>query len=309
MRPSLWFTGSVSLLLTASGALASEEGFGGASLAEPLPGDAQECLFEREPGHWVSCDDLMVPGRDVPATAPTAAPRTESDALFEALEPTAPLTPGAPEPTASPQQSPSVPGPYDVALAGVSATAPTSFPLVVLREKVAAYPGEVAKLLEVPFSFAEAEALRAEERLWQGILAHTEDIAVRRRSTCIQTHMPQWQSTYRAPPTFRMTPGGPVPIPVEERSPLPPFDPPGCERIKLVDDALIAQVTRLHEIRELLQSGRLGFAERDERRALEREAEALEADLGDGLPRPLPLPSVTTLPSLPLAPPGFGESP
>lgn len=303
---------TVSLLLVTSSAPASEEGFGGSPPAERQPDEVQECLFERAPGHWVSCGDVVSPKQHDEATAVpsgTAGTRTESDALFEALEHTATDDSGEAPFSASPARSAPLPGPYDAALAGVATTAPTSFPLVVLREKVAAYPAQVEKLLEVPFGFAETEALRAEERLWQGILAHTEEIAVRRRSSCIQTHMPQWQSTYRAPPTFRMTPGGPVPIPVEERSQLPPFDPPGCERIKLVDEALIAQVTRLHEIRRVLQSGRLGFVERDERRALEREAEALAADLGDGLPRPVPLPPVTTLPTLPLAPPGFGGGP
>ncbi|MFZ9889398.1 MAG: hypothetical protein ACO3JL_18035 [Myxococcota bacterium] len=313
MGPPATFPLGLTLLLASAGA-ASEEGFGGTSPHRENVEVDPECLLETEPGRWVSCDDAVAPqvtSTVMPLVSSGSAPdstHTEHDGLLEALDAAAASAPAGAASSTSPQPPP-LPGPYDIAIARVADAAPATFPLVKLREKVAAYPAKVESLLEVPFGFAEAEALRAEERLWQEILAHTEEIAVRRRSTCVQDHMPQWQSTYRAPPTFRMTPGGPVPIPVAERNPLPTFDPPGCERIKLVDEALIAQVARLHEIKQVLQSGRLGFFERDERRALEREAETIEAELGDGLPQPLPLPTVTTLPTLQLAPPGFGSEP
>lgn len=285
----------VSLLFTlAVPATAQHEGFGGASAGdvdeadrsgEPHPGDDEvpdgdACLVKDDQGTWRSCEDVLsapspheqeAPVDDrPPLTLPPVADEEEKPKVREINE-TRPAK-----------------GAFGRLVAGAHEQSEEDFPLLKLRARVEALKAEVKALEDDPIRHREAPAKKDEHRFYVDVLTHVESVGYGLVRSCIATDMPEWTETFLPPNAYRMTPGGPVLMPEEERRSMPHFDPPGCERLRLIDDATIAKVTRLHEIERQLKKGGLGYHERDQRKALLREAAAIKQELGESAAAPIP---------------------
>lgn len=235
-----------------------------------------------EHGTWRPCDEVLA------ARAPAATtPATEAEGERPPLVLSPPAEDEGPKVRRISKTSPAK-GAYGKLVAGTSEAVKEEFPLLTLRDRVKALGVEYEALLDDPLRFREAPAKREEQKQEQTVLARLEKVAFHRMRSCIATEMPEWSETYTSPSLYRMTPGGPVLASPDERRKLPKFDPPGCERIRLVDDALIEKVRRVVAIEDTLENGRLGYYERDQRDALEQELQALKNDLGEGGPAPLP---------------------
>lgn len=237
------------------------------------------CVMPDARGVWRPCDEVLA--ERAPARSPTVederpplplpAPPEEERPKVRAISTTRPAS-----------------GAYGRLVADTQDAVKEEFPLLTLRERVKALADEADVLLDDPIRYREAPAKRQEHERLQTVLERVEKVAFHKMRSCIATEMPEWSETYTPPSLYRMTPGGLVRASPDERRKLPSFDPPGCERIRLVDEALIEKVRRVVEIEDTLENGRLGYYERDQRAALEREREALLHDLGEGGPAPLP---------------------
>ena len=70
---------------------------------------------------------------------------------------------------------------------------------------------------------------------------------------------------------YRMTAGGPAPLTTRKLlAQLPLVDSNGCERVTLVDDAVVARVRRSYELKKILATREFGYREVDERFRLEK---------------------------------------
>lgn len=286
---------------------AQDEGFGGGAAdedaAEAAPDDdsagerdaranderyeESSCLLQDDDGNWLPCDHVLA------ARAKAAGKVPANGATGEDLDERPPLALPPPPEDDGPKlreisETRPAKGAFGRLVAGNSEQLAEEFPLLKLRVRVDALKAEAEELTQHPTRHREAPAKYAEHETWKAVLERVEGVAFHLMRSCIASEMPDWSETYTAPSLYRMTPGGPVLASREERRKLPSFDPPGCERLRLVDDATIEKVRRLHEIEDTLRNGRLGYYERDQRKALEREATALKHELGEGGPAPLP---------------------
>lgn len=290
--PRLWLA---CVALAAAPALAQHEGFGGAPAddddtlgAAPFEsapaegaGDDSACLLPDESGAWRPCDEVL---------GTVSRPSTRESASADEGPPlTLPPSPDDEKPKIREISTKSAPkGAYGRLVSGVGESVKEEFPLLVLRERVQALADEAKALADDPVRYRDAPKKREEHEAERVVLERVEKVAFHLMRSCIATEMPEWSESYTPPSLYRMTPGGPVPASPEERRKLPAFDPPGCERIRLVDDATIAKVRRLVEIEHTLRNGGLGYFERDQRKSLEAEKARLQQDLGEGGPAPLP---------------------
>jgi hypothetical protein len=255
-------------LLFASPASAAAEGFGGG--AEPT--EEPVCLLPGPDGHWLPCGEVLDDGAEVaPPLGPALAPRGRAT-----LD--SPLHQGAGAAKVMDRRG----GAYGRMMKEAHQGPPERFPIVELRAKVDALAEEQKALQEDPVRYREAPAKRAEHAFYKAVLAHVEELGFQRARLCIANERPEWAESFTPPSHFRMTPGGPVRIPEEERRKLPLADAPGCERVRLIDDTLIANVTLLHDIERRLAKERLGFSARDEKKALREEVVRLKREIGEG---------------------------
>ena len=112
----------------------------------------------------------------------------------------------------------------------------------------------------------------------RALLVDVERVALHRMSRCAA----RTGQAAAAVKTWRMTPAGPVALSTTELlSQASALDAPGCARIELVDDAVIARVQRARELKVLLRTREFPFHRLEDRRALESELKALTKQLAD----------------------------
>lgn len=267
---------ALSLLVVVAGpALGQGEGFGGASAA----GEEPVCLVQGPEGRWQPCDDLLVPSEAPEPDAPVIEAPPRGEARIDA-----PLH----EASGRAKEIDRTYGAFGRTLKKAREETRERFPLVDLRARVEELEEEVKVLQDHPVRYRDAPAKKAEHAFFTEVLKHVESLGFQRVRACIANEKPEWAESFTPPSMYRMTPGGPVYVPEEDRREMPLADAPGCERVRLVDDELIANVTALHEVEQRLAKGGLGFHERDEKKALQLEVERLKEELGEGKAAPLP---------------------
>lgn len=150
-----------------------------------------------------------------------------------------------------------------------------TLPLLAFRIEVARAELEVEELTS---TLQRPEVVRAaEERVaaLKQVSDLAERIALARLLKCMRAI--GMEVTIK---NYRMTPGGPVMLSTTEMvDQLPLGDPPGCERIILVDAETMARVRRLFALRTELKARSFGYHEVAARKALEKEEAALAKDL------------------------------
>lgn len=234
--------------------------FGGPADDTATTNDA-ECEWRDDDGNWISCEALIAPSSDGPAAS-------EVGSSYPAASPTGRSTttslPATPAPTSSPKS------PFDaLPLASPGATPP----LVDVREKWAALKDDETRLRRQGGTTPELLRTRRALQLESLVLNHLEEIALRRMQRCIAEH--------RLPPvpkvqTQRMTAAGPIPLTVEELAATGPrIEPYPCERVRVVDAALVSTLRRYYDVSRQIHEDTLGWHRRDERSALKKEHEEL----------------------------------
>ena len=149
---------------------------------------------------------------------------------------------------------------------------PARFPLLAVRIDVERKELELSALEKAQAPPVRTEPVTREISYLRGILEDVERVALRRMIRCADRSGRHVQVR-----NFRMTPGGPVMLSTPELlKATRGVDPPGCERLILVDAALVGRVRRMHEIRRILDTTSFPYARVAERRALEEELEGLQ---------------------------------
>jgi hypothetical protein len=234
------------------------------SAAPPPATQKSRCLMPDASGRMVSCDHLLGTG---PATAPPAAPQKK------------PAGDVAAKPTPAKKTLPYERKKHvlDEALKRPPRFDPKQFPLLAIRDEMLRAQVELEARV-YPSHEKEAELAFADEvERIRGVVGHVERQAERLVTLCALRLGIKRRITAK-----RMTAAGAIPLTAAEmKSQIRTPDPPGCERAKLVDATLIAQVRRLHEIDHELATRNFGFHEGDARRALQAEREKLKDVLGE----------------------------
>lgn len=258
------------LLLVAT--LAGEPGFGGApdapTAADVASAEEASCLVQDASGAWIDCADVLAP----PAAEETAdeAPPPASPAKLVEKMSDSPLAPKPKRKTRIEEE---------LARVGRSVD---EFPLAALRRDVERFDLELEDLDARGAPLAKKVVVEEERARALAVLEIVEAVAVQRMTACAAR-----MGVKLDVKTHRMTPGGPVPLTQREMAAaLPTVDVAGCERIHLVDQALVDRVKRIDAAKRTLAAGGFGYARVAERRALEDEVRRLEAELArDGAPR------------------------
>lgn len=259
----------------------AEPGFGGSMPDEHgaetgAPARGAECLVPDATGAWVSCDAWLSPhlpaadeenepsaSIDIPGGRPRGAPVRDG---LEAAE--QPFTP-----TIKPLDTPTRRlSPLEAVLEANRRDLPVP-PLVTLRDSVRLLEERIAEHDSDPARASEVEGWARELRLANDVLAHVEQKAKQRMEDCLRRHgMPIAQPSTG----YRMTPAGPVPLTLQEReAEAKKADPYPCERVRVVDAALIELVQQYYRTRRQLREGDFGWENRDQEATLRRELEAL----------------------------------
>jgi hypothetical protein len=257
-------------LLAFAAALGGQDAFGGepggerGSADEIPPAAPEECTIKGDDGVWRTCSDVLqakegarqhLPTGDVANVEPVREAANDRDA--RALS------------TAFVVQKTKLE--IEIEKARLDPT----LPLLALRIDVER-ARDALQALESKGTGGtvrdEAEQRVAEAEL---ILDAIERIAIHRMDVCSQR-----RGNKPLLKTFRMTAAGPVLLSAADMmARLPIVDPPGCERIILIDADVVLRVKRRHELRRMLATTSFGYHEVQQRRELERELKELTREL------------------------------
>ena len=258
----------VLLVLTAAFAPADEDAFGGAPpRSDALADDV--CTIKGDDGVWRACSDVLAAKAVKPTESePLQDQSPEAQALRERMKAADEVVPLA---------VPKTQLEIDLEKAHLDPT----MPLLAIRVELERAK-DVVKRLEKQGTGGkakdEAQVKVAEAEV---ILDAVERIAIHRMDVCSQR-----RGNKPVVKNFRMTAAGAVMLSTPEMiARLPVVDPYGCERIILIDAALVTRVKRLQEIRRILATTSFGYHDVGKRKALEKEQKALETELGkDAIP-------------------------
>ncbi len=269
---------------------ADDPGFGGAQTddaaeapAEALPDDGG-CVIKGDDGVWRSCDEALA----LKAAAKEAKAPADAGPLRD-MSPEAQALRARMKAAEEAAQAPPPPPKTKLEIALDKAHLdPATMPLLALRVELARAQEGLDALVD---KGAGGDAREAAEKKLASITAIDDDverIALHRMDVCAQR-----RGNKPLVKNYRMTAGGPVLLTVAEMmARLPLVDPAGCERIILIDDKVVERVKRVHALREELATRDFGWTEIDERKALERELAALEAELAKDATPALSAPGV-----------------
>ncbi len=260
-----------SLLLAATlAASANDDSFGGAPAVDDIEEDGV-CTIKDAAGVWRVCSDVLA-AKEVspPASDALVDHSPEAEALRERMK-TAEAA----------SMVPPVVAKTKLELELEKAHMDPTMPLLALRIELERAQ-DVVTQLETRGANGKAKdqaVLRAASAAL--VLEAIERIAIHRMDVCSQRrgNKPMAKS-------YRMTSGGAVALSSAELMvQLPLLDPRGCERITLIDAALVALVQRLYAVKHMLNTGSFGYRDVSKRRELEREQAALARELGlDAIP-------------------------
>ena len=250
----------------------NDDGFGGAPLEHPEHAvlDDGACTIKGDDGTWRACSDVLASKRPPPESEASVDDSPQAKALRERMK-------AADEAARAPAPVPMTKLELDLQKAHLDPT----LPLLALRVEFERAK-DVVKRLEKQGtggkSKDEAEVRVAEVEL---ILDAVERIALHRMDVCAQR-----RGNKPIVKNYRMTAAGPVMLSTPEMMDrLPIIDPPGCERVILIDAPLVTRVKRLQEVRHILATSSFGYHDVGKRKELEREQKALATELGkDAIP-------------------------
>lgn len=236
--------------------------------AQIPPGDA--CTMPDDKGDWRPCEEVLREREQAAAPAPKPEPKKRRGGRV------------APDMSAVGEHT--TPGPrrrggYLPAI--VRDPTLDRHPLVQLREDVEQLEAKVTEGASEHGEYARMQALKREAEIARATLDYVEVLALREVRDCVAQKYPDRVADYAPPAAFRVTAGGPVPTTEDERAVGESPDPPGCERVRLIEEETVAKARRLQNIERLLEEDGFGWHKRDEKRALKRERETLLAELRD----------------------------
>lgn len=151
---------------------------------------------------------------------------------------------------------------------------PARFPLIQLRVDVARLDAD--RLEAESRGLSAATSIKEELGRVRAILVDVERIAMHRMNVCVTR-----QGKRAVVKNYKMTAAGPVRLSTQELiAQTSGIDPEGCARFELIDAAVVTRVRRAHELRQILKTTTFPFHKLDDKRALEKEQQALLKELG-----------------------------
>ncbi len=150
---------------------------------------------------------------------------------------------------------------------------PALFPLIQLRVDVARLDAD--RIEAESRGLSAATAIKEVLAAAQAILVDVERIAMHRMNVCMTR-----QGKRAVVKNYKMTAAGPVRLSTQQLlAQTSNIDPDGCARIELIEKEVVARVRRAHELRAILKTTPFPFHKLDDKRALEKEQQALLKEL------------------------------